>query len=77
MKIASVKKKIPSIANATPKTSPKRSMKWGHSSPISNDSTVPVTAPTNALVVGGPHLPILQPSERYESRFRITVSDQT
>jgi hypothetical protein len=46
MKIASVKKKMPSMAKPTPNTSPKRSMKRGQSSPISNESTVPVTAPT-------------------------------
>ena len=46
MKIASVKKKIPSIANGMPNTSPKRSIRPGQSSPISNESTVPVTAPT-------------------------------
>ena len=46
MKIASRKKKIPSIAKATPKASPKRSMKRGQSSPNSNERTVPVTAPT-------------------------------
>ena len=45
-KIASVKKKIPSIANAIPKASPKRSMKRGQSRPNSKLSTVPVTAPT-------------------------------
>ena len=37
----------------------------------------PMTAPTNALVRGGPELPILQPGERYKARFRITVADQT
>src|SRR5919106_850125 len=42
MKIASVKKKIPWIANG----SPKRSISPGHRSPSSNESTVPVTAPT-------------------------------
>ena len=46
MKIASVKKKIPSIANPTPNTSPKRPVNSGHRRPNSNDSTVPVTAPT-------------------------------
>ncbi len=45
-KIASRKKKIPSIVNSTPKTSPKRFVNSGHSSPNSNESTVPVTAPT-------------------------------
>ena len=46
MKIASVKKKIPSNANGTPKASPHWPMNRGHSNPNSNDSTVPVTAPT-------------------------------
>ena len=46
MKIASVKKKMPSNAKAIPKASPKRSMNSGHSRPISNERTVPVTAPT-------------------------------
>ena len=46
MKIASVKKKIPSIAKPVPKTSPKRSMNFGHSRPSSKERTVPVTAPT-------------------------------
>src|SRR5262245_5455657 len=46
MKIASRKKKIPSIAKATPKASPKRSMNLGQSRPNSKVRTVPVTAPT-------------------------------
>src|SRR5918996_1527128 len=46
MKIASRKKKIPSIANPIPNASPKRSIISGHSSPSSNESTVPLTAPT-------------------------------
>ena len=37
----------------------------------------PMTAPTNALVRGGPELPILQPGDHYEAGFRITVADQT
>ena len=37
----------------------------------------PMTAPTNALVRGGPELPILQPGDQYEATFRITVADQT
>ena len=41
-----MKKKIPSIAKATPKTPPKRSMNSGQSRPNSKLSTVPVTAPT-------------------------------
>ena len=45
-KIASRKKQIPSIANSTPKTSPKRPVNAGQRRPNSNDSTVPVTAPT-------------------------------
>ena len=36
----------PSIMNGSPNTSPNRPSSPGHSSPISNDSTVPVTAPT-------------------------------
>ncbi len=46
MKIASRKKKIPSIANSTPNTSPKRPVNAGQSNPNSNERTVPVTAPT-------------------------------
>ena len=46
MKTASVKKNIPSNANGTPNASPHLPMKRGHSSPNSNVSTVPVTAPT-------------------------------
>ena len=46
MKIASRKKKIPSIANNTPKTGPNLPVNTGHRSPNSNESTVPVTAPT-------------------------------
>ena len=46
MKIASRKKKTPSIANSTPKTSPKRPVNPGQSSPNSKERTVPVTAPT-------------------------------
>ena len=34
----------------------------------------PMTAPTNALVDGGPDLPVLEPSERYEATFSITVT---
>ncbi len=45
-KIASRKKKIPSIAKATPKAAAKRSMKRGHNRPNSKVRTVPVTAPT-------------------------------
>src|SRR6266545_2407168 len=46
MKIASRKKKIPSIAKAIPKASPKGSIIPGHSSPNSKERTVPLTAPT-------------------------------
>src|SRR3954452_18022106 len=45
-KIASRKKKMPSIAKRTPNTFPKRPVNSGHSRPNSNESTVPVTAPT-------------------------------
>jgi aldose 1-epimerase len=34
----------------------------------------PMTAPTNALVNQGPDLPLLQPGERYEAIFSITVA---
>src|SRR5437764_467084 len=46
MKIASRKNAIPSIAKGSPNTSPKRPSSPGHRTPSSNDSTVPVTAPT-------------------------------
>ena len=46
MKMASRKKQMPSMANSTPKTSPKRPVKAGQSRPNSKESTVPVTAPT-------------------------------
>ena len=46
MKIASVKKKMPSNANGTPKAAPHCPMNFGQSSPNSNERTVPVTAPT-------------------------------
>jgi galactose mutarotase-like enzyme len=35
----------------------------------------PMTAPTNALVSGGPDLPLLEPGERYEATFSIAVTD--
>jgi galactose mutarotase-like enzyme len=34
----------------------------------------PMTAPTNALVAGGPDLPLLEPGERYRAVFSITVT---
>ena len=37
---------MPSIANRTPNTSPNRLVNAGQSNPNSNESTVPVTAPT-------------------------------
>ena len=46
MKIASVKKNRPSNANGIPNASPHWPMNFGQSSPNSNVSTVPVTAPT-------------------------------
>ena len=33
----------------------------------------PMTAPTNALVAGGPDLPILEPGGRYEATFSIAI----
>jgi aldose 1-epimerase len=36
----------------------------------------PMTAPTNALVTGGPDLPLLEPGLRYEATFSITVADR-
>jgi aldose 1-epimerase len=33
----------------------------------------PMTAPTNALVRGGPELPIVEPGDSYEAAFAITV----
>ena len=35
----------------------------------------PMTAPTNALVAGGPDLPLVAPGGRYEAMFSITVDD--
>jgi aldose 1-epimerase len=35
----------------------------------------PMTAPTNALVVGGLDLPLVAPGESYEASFSITVTD--
>jgi aldose 1-epimerase len=35
----------------------------------------PMTAPTNALVAGGPDLPLVEPGGRYEALFSITVAD--
>ena len=34
----------------------------------------PMTAPTNALVAGGPDLPILEPGGRYEATFSIAIT---
>ena len=45
-KIASVKKANPSSPNPNPMIGPANFMKRGQSSPSSNDSTVPETAPT-------------------------------
>jgi len=36
----------------------------------------PMTAPTNALVDGGPQLPLIDPGERYDATFTITVRAQ-
>jgi aldose 1-epimerase len=35
----------------------------------------PMTAPTNALVAGGPDLPLVEPGGRYGASFSITVAD--
>ena len=35
-----------------------------------------MTAPTNALVTGGPDLALVAPGGRYEAIFSITVSDR-
>ena len=35
----------------------------------------PMTAPTNALVTGGPELPLLQPGESYVAAFSIAVKE--
>jgi aldose 1-epimerase len=35
----------------------------------------PMTAPTNALVAGGPELPLLAPGEAYAATFSVTVTD--
>jgi aldose 1-epimerase len=35
----------------------------------------PMTAPTNALVTGGPELPLLAPGDGYSATFSITVAD--
>jgi galactose mutarotase-like enzyme len=35
----------------------------------------PMTAPTNALVAGGPELPVLEPGETYRAAFAITIGD--
>jgi galactose mutarotase-like enzyme len=36
----------------------------------------PMTAPTNALVNGGPQLPLIDPGERYDATFSISVRAQ-
>jgi aldose 1-epimerase len=35
----------------------------------------PMTAPTNALVTGGPDLPVIQPGGRFTASFSVTVAD--
>ena len=69
MKIASVKKKIPSSANGSPKTSPKRRMNSGHRRPISNESTVPVIAPTTKVTAATFDQRRASPSATASSRF--------
>jgi hypothetical protein len=44
--MASKKKNKPSTPKGNPSTAPYLRISPGHSSPISNDNTVPVTAPT-------------------------------
>jgi aldose 1-epimerase len=34
----------------------------------------PMTAPTNALVTGGPELPLVSPGERFRAVFSVTVT---
>jgi galactose mutarotase-like enzyme len=34
----------------------------------------PMTAPTNALVAGGPDLPLIEPGGRYEATFSIAIT---
>lgn len=46
MKMASRKKAMPSIVNGSPMTSPNLPMNSGQRTPISNERTVPNTAPT-------------------------------
>ena len=46
MKMASMKKEKPSIANPSPNTLPNVAVKFGHSSPISKLRIVPVMTPT-------------------------------
>ncbi len=70
MKIASRKKKIPSIANRIPKTSPNRPVNAGQSRPNSNDSTVPVTAPTAKVSAATFDQRRASPSATSSSRFR-------
>jgi aldose 1-epimerase len=44
-----------------------------------NDDVVafePMTAPTNALVAGGPDLPLVAPGDSYDAVFSITVADE-
>jgi aldose 1-epimerase len=36
----------------------------------------PMTAPTNALVTGGPELPVAEPGGSYEAVFSVTVTDE-
>jgi hypothetical protein len=45
-KMASRKKNSPSTPNGRPSTAPYWRIRPGHNRPISNDSTVPLTAPT-------------------------------
>ena len=60
---------MPSIANRTPNTSPKRPVNSGHSSPNSNESTVPVTAPTANVTADH-----LRPAPREQQRVGVVAA---
>jgi hypothetical protein len=51
MKMASMKKEKPSIANPSPKTLPKVAVRFGQRSPNSKERMVPVTTPTAKRII--------------------------
>jgi aldose 1-epimerase len=51
---------------ATRRSSPRRS--------TTSVAFEPMTAPTNALVTGGPELPLVSPGERFRAVFSVTVT---